>query len=216
MPIYPKPRVAQSQQSCHLCFLMYFFINADADRLHLPIDTIQYPWSPPLAVGSVQPGLFAATAVRFALAFLGRQINAIRQVLQMSLTRRSLVIAAAVTMTGAALATTHNKEKSSMFGLIGKMKCTPGQRDTLIAILLEGVSGMPGCLSYVVAKDPTDPDAVWITEAWESQDRHKASLSLPSVQAAITKARPIIAGFGERFETEPVGGHGLGTAKSVA
>ena len=72
-----------------------------------------------------------------------------------------------------------------MYGLIGKMKCTPGQRDTLIAILLEGVSGMPGCLSYVVAKDPTDPDAIWITEAWESQARHTASLSLPSVQADI-------------------------------
>lgn len=96
-----------------------------------------------------------------------------------------------------------------MYGLIGKMNCTPGQRDTLIAILLEGVSGMPGCLSYVVAKDPSDADSIWITEAWENQDMHKASLNLPSVQAAIAKAKPIIAGFGERFETEPVGGHGL-------
>ena len=103
-----------------------------------------------------------------------------------------------------------------MYGLIGKMKCTSGQRDALIAILLEGVSGMPGCLSYVVAKDPTDADSVWITEAWESQDKHQASLSLPSVQTAITKARPIIAGFGERFETQPVGGHGLVSTQRAA
>ena len=96
-----------------------------------------------------------------------------------------------------------------MYGLIGKMKCAPGQRDTLISILLEGLAAMPGCLSYVVAKDPTDADALWITEAWESQEMHKASLALPSVRAAISKARPIIAGFGERFETQPVGGHGL-------
>ena len=74
---------------------------------------------------------------------------------------------------------------------------------------------MPGCLSYVIAKDPTEPDSLWITEAWESQDKHKASLSFPSVQAAISKARPIIAGFGERFETLPVGGHGLVTTKSA-
>ncbi|MCB0228760.1 MAG: antibiotic biosynthesis monooxygenase, partial [Anaerolineae bacterium] len=33
--------------------------------------------------------------------------------------------------------------------------------------------------------------------------------SLPSVQAAIARGRPLIAGFGERFETEPLGGHGL-------
>lgn len=103
-----------------------------------------------------------------------------------------------------------------MYGLIGKMKCMPGQRDTLISILLEGVSGMPGCLSYVVAKDPTESDSIWITEAWETQALHKASLSLQSVQAAITKARPLISGFGERFETEPVGGHGLVASKSVA
>lgn len=103
-----------------------------------------------------------------------------------------------------------------MYGLIGKMKCTPGQRDALISILLEGISGMPGCLSYIVAKDPGDPDAIWITEAWESQDKHKASLSMPSVRAAITKGRPMITGFGERFETEPIGGHGLIPAKSAA
>ena len=122
----------------------------------------------------------------------------------------------AAAMVTTASATNTTTEKQSMNGLIGKMTCAPGQRDSLISILLEGVSGMPGCLSYVVAKDPADPDSLWITEAWESQDKHKASLSLPSVRTAITKARPIIAGFGERFETQPVGGHGLVTTKSAA
>lgn len=96
-----------------------------------------------------------------------------------------------------------------MYGLIGKMKAVPGQRDELISILLEGVSGMPGCLSYIVAQDPTDPDAIWVTEAWDSQESHQASLSLPSVQQAISRGKPLIAGFGERFETIPVGGQGL-------
>jgi quinol monooxygenase YgiN len=96
-----------------------------------------------------------------------------------------------------------------MYGLIGKMKVVSGQRDALIDILLDGVSGMPGCLSYVVAQEPTDPDAIWITEVWDSQESHKTSLALPSVQQAISRGRPLIAGFGERFETKPVGGHGL-------
>jgi len=96
-----------------------------------------------------------------------------------------------------------------MYGLIGKMKTMPGQRDALISILLEGVSGMPGCHSYIVAQDPTDPDAIWITEAWDSQESHRASLSLPSVQEAISRGKPLIAGFGERFETTPIGGHGI-------
>jgi quinol monooxygenase YgiN len=97
-----------------------------------------------------------------------------------------------------------------MFGLISKIKTTPGQRDSLIAILVAGTTGMPGCLSYVVAKDAADADAIWVTEVWKSRDDHKASLALPSVQQALTTGRPMIAGFAERFETQPVGGQPLG------
>lgn len=96
-----------------------------------------------------------------------------------------------------------------MYGLIGKMTATPGSRGPLTALLLEGTKAMPGCLSYVVAHDPADADAIWITEVWDSQANHKASLSLPAVQAAIGKARPLIAGVGDRVETAPVGGVGL-------
>ena len=96
-----------------------------------------------------------------------------------------------------------------MYGLIGKIKAISGQRDALLDILLESADAMPGCLSYIVAKDPADADAIWVTEVWDSQESHRNSLSLPSVQQAITRGRPLIAGFGERFETNPVGGHGL-------
>jgi quinol monooxygenase YgiN len=96
-----------------------------------------------------------------------------------------------------------------MYGLIGKMKVVPGQRDALIQILLEGTGGVPGCLSYIIAQDSADPDALWVTEVWTDQASHKASLSLPTVQQAIARGRPLIAGFGEHFETQPVGGQGL-------
>ena len=96
-----------------------------------------------------------------------------------------------------------------MYGLISKLIAAPGNRDELISILLEGTTEMPGCLSYVVSQDSTDENALWITEVWESQASHEASLSLPGVQRAIAKGKPMITGFGERFETTPVGGHGL-------
>ena len=96
-----------------------------------------------------------------------------------------------------------------MYGLIGRMKTVPGQRDALIAILLEATTAMPGCHSYVVARDQADADAVWVTEVWDSQATHQASLNLPAVRQAIARGRPIIAGFGERFVTEAVGGVGL-------
>ena len=96
-----------------------------------------------------------------------------------------------------------------MYGLIGRMKSVTGQRDALISILLNGVSGMPGCLSYVVAEDPADADAIWITEVWDSEESHKASLGLPSVKDAISRGRPLIAAFDQHIETTPVGGHGM-------
>ena len=102
---------------------------------------------------------------------------------------------------------------SKMHGLIGKATCVPGKRDEFIGILLEGVGAMPGCLSYVVARDPQDPDAIWITEVWDSKESHAASLQLPAVREAIKRGRPMIAGFGEQTITEPVGGHGLARAR---
>jgi quinol monooxygenase YgiN len=97
-----------------------------------------------------------------------------------------------------------------MYGLIGKMIAVPGQRDPLIAILLASIEDMPGCRSYVVARDPGEADAIWITEVWDDPQSHKASLSLPAVQSAIARAKPLIKEFAAHFITEPVGGHGLG------
>lgn len=96
-----------------------------------------------------------------------------------------------------------------MYGLIGRIMATPGNRAELAAILLEGTTAMPGCLSYVVAEDAQDADALWVTEVWDSADSHRASLSLPGVQAAIARGRPLIAGFDNRHETRPLGGTGL-------
>ena len=96
-----------------------------------------------------------------------------------------------------------------MYGLIGKMTVVTGQRDNLAAILLRDTGTMPGCLSYIVATDPSDPDALWITEVWDSQASHRASLGLPAVKEAIARGRPLIAGFSNRVETVPLGGVGL-------
>lgn len=128
----------------------------------------------------------------------------------MSIQRRTFLAGAAAI--AAAPAAAIDKEPR-MYGLIGKMTAQPGQRDALAAILVDGVAGMPGCLSYVVANDPASADVIWITEVWETEDAHQASLQLPSVRAAITKGRPLIAGMETVAETTPIGGSGLASAK---
>lgn len=96
-----------------------------------------------------------------------------------------------------------------MYGLIGKLVAADGRRGELARILLEGSAAMPGCLSYVIAEDAEDVDALWVTEVWISEESHRASLSLPSVQTAIQEGRPLIAGFEDRHVTTPLGGQGL-------
>jgi quinol monooxygenase YgiN len=93
-----------------------------------------------------------------------------------------------------------------MFGLIGKMRSVPGRRADLIAIIGGGSKSMPGCRSYVLAEDPADNDAVWVTEVWDDEEAHKASLQLAEVKAAIAKGRELIAGFELSVKTRPVAG----------
>lgn len=124
--------------------------------------------------------------------------------------RRQFVIGAGATLLLASLPfSVCAGEENNMYGLIGKILAVEGQRDALADILLDGMRDMPGCLSYVVAKDPQDENALWVTEVWGSGEAHRASLSLASVQDAIARGKPLIAGFGERIETQPLGGHGL-------
>lgn len=128
----------------------------------------------------------------------------------MKLGRREFVATTVGASAYALLASTETVHGGSkMYGLIGSFSAVEGTRDELIKILLEGVDDMPGCLSYIVAKDPKDADLIWVTEVWDSKDSHAASLKIPAVQAAIAKGKPLIAKFGSYTETEPVGGHGL-------
>jgi len=124
--------------------------------------------------------------------------------------RRTLMAgaASAATLAGSVSAMAV-KRQGNMYGLIGSITATPGNRDALTGYLLDGLTDMPGNLSYIVAHDPVEANKLWITEVWESAANHMASLRLPQVQAAIAKARPMIAAMGDRQETIAIGGVGL-------
>jgi quinol monooxygenase YgiN len=119
--------------------------------------------------------------------------------------RRPILAGLALAMLGgSAFARGSKMEDQIPFGMIGKMKAQPGKRAELIAILGSGTGAMPGCRAYLIAEDAKDADAIWITEIWDDAASHKASLQLPAVRDAITKGRPLIAGFELNAETRPV------------
>lgn len=103
-------------------------------------------------------------------------------------------------------------EGSDMWGMIGKMRILPGKRDEMIGILKASAASMPGCFSYVVAKDATDENMLWVTEVWDSQASHDASLSLPAVKQAIPHGQALVANFERVAVTTPVWGAGLSRA----
>ena len=96
-----------------------------------------------------------------------------------------------------------------MWGMIAKITTTAGKRDEFIRLLRESAAGMPGCLSYVVAKDAADENVVWVTEVWDAKSSHDASLSLPAVKNAIPQSKALVASFERVAETRPVWGEGL-------
>jgi len=86
-----------------------------------------------------------------------------------------------------------------MFGLHGRLAALPGQRDALLAILTEnGPASMPGCRLYMVSVAEGDDEGVWVTEAWDDEASHKASLEIPAVREAIGRAMPLLDMSGMR------------------
>jgi quinol monooxygenase YgiN len=99
-----------------------------------------------------------------------------------------------------------SQEASGMWGMIVKITLVPGKRAEMIAILKESAADMQGCLSYIVAKDAADENAIWVTEVWDSMASHDASLSLPAVKRAMPRAKVIVSIFEKIAVTNPVWG----------
>jgi quinol monooxygenase YgiN len=99
-----------------------------------------------------------------------------------------------------------------LFSMYGKLVAQPGKRDALVEKMLraaELMKSVSGCLLYVVNTSVEEPDAVWITEIWQDEASHGASLSMPGVRDLIMETMPLVAGSPEGTRIKPVGGKGL-------
>ena len=66
--------------------------------------------------------------------------------------RRTFLVAGAAVVSAASSTATQTasptRTGAAMYGVMGKMNASPGSREALIAILLEGTGAMPGCLTF--------------------------------------------------------------------
>lgn len=100
----------------------------------------------------------------------------------------------------------------SAYGCYVKFTAQPEQRDVLVEHLLSAaaiIEKIAGCELYIINTSPTEPESVWVTEVWRSQQEHDASLTIEGAQAAIKHVLPLLAGSPEKTDLLPVGGKGF-------
>ena len=76
----------------------------------------------------------------------------------------------------------------SSVGRYTKAIAKPGQGEALARKLLEvavSVTETPGCQLYLINRSPGEPDVVWVTELWRSQEELDAALNSDEARAAI-------------------------------
>lgn len=97
-----------------------------------------------------------------------------------------------------------------MYGLMTRLVAKPGQRDALAELLTQGLANRPGCLSFIVSRDPTDANGLWVNEVWVSEEAYAAAQQPADVRALATRGWGMVAIMHESILTEPIGGRGLG------
>ena len=97
--------------------------------------------------------------------------------------------------------------------LHNKLSAKAGQANALADILIEAsqlVSTAKGCHLYVISKEETSPNDVFVTEIWDSKEDHDNSLKVEGVRELIMKAMPILDGQPQKGqELELLGGIGV-------
>lgn len=92
----------------------------------------------------------------------------------------------------------------------GKATAREGHGEELAALLLEAADGLaddPGCELYLVNRQASDPDIVWVTELWRTQADLDASIERIRGSDDVAKAMALVRDF-EVVELDLLGGKG--------
>ncbi|WP_426502685.1 putative quinol monooxygenase [Dactylosporangium sp. McL0621] len=78
---------------------------------------------------------------------------------------------------------------SATHGFHATMTAQPGKGDELVELLLNAPS-MPNedCVVFLVGRSAGDPDTVFVTEGWTSQEAHSRFFATEEAQALCTAA----------------------------
>lgn len=98
------------------------------------------------------------------------------------------------------------------FALLNQLTTKPGQRDRVVAVLLESgrlFDDNLACILYLVSESADDPNLVWVVDLWTSKEAHAEALKAPELRPYVEQAMPMLEGMPKQIEIRPVGGKGL-------
>ena len=95
-----------------------------------------------------------------------------------------------------------------MYGLVVKLTSASGRRAELIEVLGgENSYNVSGCLSFIVGEASADEDVLWVTEVWDSEASHKASLNFPLSKPGLPAIETLVAHHEIVAMTKPIQKH---------
>ena len=92
---------------------------------------------------------------------------------------------------------------SAPYGLVLKLRAQPGKRAELLQAMRLDPADLPGCRAYILSADLSDPDALWLTEYWDTKQAHDVAVEMPVIKDLTLRGRPFTAGLEVRAEVEP-------------
>ena len=96
-------------------------------------------------------------------------------------------------------------------GLLNRLTAKPGKRQRVVQILLESgklFDDNPACLQYLVSESKEDPNVIWVTDLWTSEQEHAEALKVPELRPFVEESMQLLEGMPEQIQLRPVGGKG--------
>lgn len=101
-----------------------------------------------------------------------------------------------------------------LHALYTQFKALPTKGGILAAILQRAcaiVSEARGCQLYIINREVSNEDNIWVTELWDTAEDHAISLTLDGCKELIAEAMPLLAGRPEQIVLKAISGKGTET-----
>ena len=97
------------------------------------------------------------------------------------------------------------------FAQHGKMIGQPGKRDEAIQRLVESIEVLrrtPGCVYYLIGTTD-EPDVIWISELWASQEAKAALATSPETAKVLKELMPLVVSMTDQTVMTVAEGFGV-------